>query len=217
MREEWLGFVRTLARESHLFPANVDAECLEVEDCVAAPVKVLVTTSDADRAKVRDGIEQLGGVLLNEGIFHFEVPGNALQFVADMPEVLTVSHGFPGLPLRAGFSPFEPPQFLFLGRGSRFRARAWFEVDGVLREGAPIEQAVDSGSFYLFHPGNLEVSVKTLDGCGVNGHHWVFAAGLTDLPVRLELEDTRTAERLEVESTGGPFDPFVDTLAFRCP
>lgn len=32
-----------------------------------------------------------------------------------------------------------------------------------------------SGYFWFFHPDNLEIAVKVLDACAVNGHRWVFS------------------------------------------
>ncbi len=43
----------------------------------------------------------------------------------------------------------------------------------------------DSAVFHFFGPGNLEVFAKVLDGCAIDGTVWVYAAGLTDLPVAL--------------------------------
>ncbi len=41
--------------------------------------------------------------------------------------------------------------------------------------------------FYFFTPDNVEVIVKVLDGCKINGFFWVYAAGLTDIPWRLDI------------------------------
>ena len=42
--------------------------------------------------------------------------------------------------------------------------------------------------FYFFSRDNIEVIVKVLDGCAINGHYWVFATGLTDIPWRLRVK-----------------------------
>ena len=57
--------------------------------------------------------------------------------------------------------------------------------------------------------------VKVLDGCDVNGHHWVSAASATDLGLDLVVHDMRTgAERLYVKAAGEP-EAFTDSSAFR--
>lgn len=78
--------------------------------------------------------------------------------------------------------------------GDRFRvSSSWRAVpDG--GTGAPAQLTADSGYFYFFEPENVEVLVKVLDGCAINGHYWFFAAGLTSLDVHLELVDSTTSE-----------------------
>ena len=48
----------------------------------------------------------------------------------------------------------------------------------------------DSGLFYFFDPTNWEMLLKVLDGCGVNQHHWVFAATASDVGIELVVRDT---------------------------
>ena len=45
-----------------------------------------------------------------------------------------------------------------------------------------------SGLLYFFDRNNAEVLIKVLDGCGVNGHRWVFVAPVTDLAFNLVVE-----------------------------
>ena len=62
-----------------------------------------------------------------------------------------------------------------------------------LKDGAPeVREARDygldsrqSGLLYFFDRNNAEVLIKVLDGCGVNGHRWVFVAPVTDLAFNL--------------------------------
>ena len=57
----------------------------------------------------------------------------------------------------------------------------WWRADGV--GGTVAGEMLDGASalFWFFERGNPEVLVKVLDGCGLNGHRWVFASGATDL------------------------------------
>ena len=43
----------------------------------------------------------------------------------------------------------------------------------------------DSAVFHFFGENNLEVFAKVLDGCAINGTIWVYASGLTDLPIHM--------------------------------
>ncbi|MXX74188.1 MAG: hypothetical protein F4210_03685 [Holophagales bacterium] len=76
-------------------------------------------------------------------------------------------------------------------------------------------QTSEAGLFFFFAPANLEVLVKVLDGCDVNGHHWVSAASATDMGLDLVVRDLRSgAKRRYVKAAGEP-EAFTDTSAFR--
>ncbi|HEY1434430.1 MAG TPA: PQQ-binding-like beta-propeller repeat protein [Thermoanaerobaculia bacterium] len=75
----------------------------------------------------------------------------------------------------------------------------------------------DTGYFWFFDAANIEMVVKVLDGCGINGHFWVFAGGLTDVQVRWTVTDAQTSQVRTYESAlGAPFAPVQDTAAFAC-
>jgi hypothetical protein len=104
--------------------------------------------------------------------------------------------------------------------GYRFEVTAtWTTTRATSGRAHPIELTGDTGTFWFFDPANVEVVIKVLDGCGVNGHIWVFAGGLTDVRVDLTIRDTRTgAVRTYRNPQGAPFQPIQDTAAFSaCP
>lgn len=69
----------------------------------------------------------------------------------------------------------------------------WSTIDGDSGSGRVAGAGTaDSGLFYFFDADNWEMLVKVLDGCGVNGHHWVFAASATDVGLDLKVTDTQT-------------------------
>ena len=73
----------------------------------------------------------------------------------------------------------------------------------------------DTGYFWFFGSGNVELIVKVLDGSTVNGHFWVFAAGLTNINTTLTITDTRTgAVKTYTNPQGVAFQPVQDTFAF---
>lgn len=54
----------------------------------------------------------------------------------------------------------------------------------------------DTAAFWFFHPANIELVVKVLDGRAVNGHVWTFYGSLTDVELDILVRDTVTgAER----------------------
>jgi hypothetical protein len=107
---------------------------------------------------------------------------------------------------------------LCLGDG-RFQVRAAWQqgTDGGVAEAVPL--STDTGTFSFFDRDNVELVVKVLDACSVNGRYWVFTGGLTDVGVAIEVVDRTTGERIEYTSASGrPFAPILDTggLALAC-
>jgi hypothetical protein len=104
-----------------------------------------------------------------------------------------------------------------LGDG-RYRVQASFERGSDIRGLAnAIDLSDESGLFWFFSPSNVEAIVKVLDGCGVNGHRWVYTTGLTDLRVLVQVVDTQTGETATYLNEGGSaFVPAQDTEALRC-
>jgi len=59
------------------------------------------------------------------------------------------------------------------------------------------------------------VTFKVLDGCAVNGHHWVFAASATDLGFQIRVTDTETDESwIHTKQPGKPAQAVTDSEAF---
>ncbi|HEV8238014.1 MAG TPA: hypothetical protein VGS57_01445 [Thermoanaerobaculia bacterium] len=83
----------------------------------------------------------------------------------------------------------------------------------------PIQVTSDSATYWFFGPNNIELVVKVLDGCAVNGYYWVFMAGLTNVRVEVTITDVASGETwTHVNPAGTPFPPIQDTSAFlTCP
>jgi plastocyanin len=102
----------------------------------------------------------------------------------------------------------------------RFVVRVAFAPPGAgFEEARAVELTDDAGYFTFFDPDNVEVVVKALDACGFSQRFWIFAAGLTDVAVRLAAVDTLAGEaRVYVNPPGAAFVPVQDTAAFAtCP
>ena len=137
--------------------------------------------------------------------------------------------------IRLGWQPATPPPppppppgpapcvaddvTLCLGAGGRFRVEVSWATENDSGPGRGEALTADTGYFTFFRESNVEVVVKVLDGCGVNGHHWVFAGGLTDVAVELTVTDTREGETATYPNPPRtPFQPIQDTTAFSgCP
>ena len=103
--------------------------------------------------------------------------------------------------------------------GGRFRVTAAWRSSAASGTGAAVRLTDDSGYFWFFSANNIEMVVKTLDGCGFNSRFWVFAGGLTNVEVILTVTDLHAgATRSYVNPLGTPFQPLQDTSAFpTCP
>ncbi|MBV8199670.1 MAG: hypothetical protein JOZ15_03505 [Acidobacteria bacterium] len=99
--------------------------------------------------------------------------------------------------------------------GGRFAAQvAWSTPDGVAGSGSVAPETAGSGGFWFFAPDSTELGVKIVDGRPVNGHFWVFAAGLSDVAYTLTLTDTVTGVRRVYVNPQGRLASFADTGAF---
>ena len=104
----------------------------------------------------------------------------------------------------------------------RFRVRATFSAPslGITNAAAQVVPlTADTGYFWFFDAQNVEMIVKVLNACGVNGRIWVFAGGLTNVEVTMTVEDTATGSVQSYRNPQGTaFAPVQDTGAFAtCP
>ena len=73
----------------------------------------------------------------------------------------------------------------------------------------------DSGLFRFFDEDNWEMLIKVLDGCAVNGHHWVYGASTTDLGYEIRVTDTTTGDFEDYRNEPGqPAPAITDGKAF---
>jgi ELWxxDGT repeat protein len=109
---------------------------------------------------------------------------------------------------------------LCLGEDQRFRVRvAWETTDGAEGTGQPVPYgSADSGLFTFFSADNWELMVKVLDGCALNQHHWLFAAGTTNVGWTLTLEDRLglLPNRTYENPVGTASAAIADTSAMDC-
>lgn len=109
---------------------------------------------------------------------------------------------------------------LCLGQ-NRFRVQVdWTDFQGNRGLARPVSfQSADSGLLWFFDSENWEMMVKVIDGCGLNGHFWVFAAATTNVGYTLTVTDTQTGDSRSYSNPLGQASPAVtDTSAFgSCP
>jgi streptogramin lyase len=106
--------------------------------------------------------------------------------------------------------------------GGRFQVKVvWQDFQGNTGDGHVVALAgtADSGLFWFFGPANWELLIKVLNGCGVNGRVWVFAAASTDVAYTITVTDSQTGEQRQYTNPlGSAASAVTDTAAFAsCP
>jgi hypothetical protein len=102
----------------------------------------------------------------------------------------------------------------------RFKVTATYDAGS---SGSGQAQAVsltdDTGYLWFFEATNVEAVVKVIDGCGLGGHYWVFAGGLTNVNVVMTVTDTQAGvSKTYINPADTTFLPIQDTSAFAtCP
>lgn len=113
---------------------------------------------------------------------------NAQQIVADVA-------GGTNPPPPPPPSPSDCDEGVLCLQDGRFEiTTTWQTRDGETGDGTPVSGSADSGLFWFFGSDNWEILVKVLDGCAINGSHWVLAASTTDVGYTLTVRDTETGQ-----------------------
>lgn len=164
-----------------------------------------------------------GDLLLMMGGF-YRLQGSLPIYLSQQPKLATaLGPFFPGV---SEASPAEgtigcvPSRTRACLQHRRFALDVIFDASqhgGPIGSAKPSLESDESVKFTFFAPENLEVFVKVLDGCGTNGHYWVFASGLTNLGVTLSVTDTVTGQVYPyVSPPGQTFASLLDIEAFPC-
>jgi len=106
--------------------------------------------------------------------------------------------------------------------GNRFRLEvAWTDFARHSGKGQAVQLAGrdNTGLFWFFDPGNIELTVKVLNGCGLNSRYWVFLASGSTVEYTLTVTDTKTGATWDEHHPSGLIPALIaDTSAFAtCP
>jgi hypothetical protein len=105
--------------------------------------------------------------------------------------------------------------------GGRFQVSARFSTanGGAAGNAHMVQLTDDSAYMWFFSSDNVEVVVKVLNGCALNGRYWFFAGGLTNVDVLITVTDSQTGAVKEAHNPQGTaFQPIQDTSALSvCP
>ena len=167
----------------------------------------------ARAGQYRQVAEDLGAVALGAFIWQSFDEGTGLR---DLPEALVREYirigaetaGRCGVPDDVG--PLAGETALFFHDCRFYATLHWRNPDdGSEGQATAVSLTRDTGVFWFFDRNNIEVTVKLLDGRGLNEYWWVFWSHMTSLEVRLEITDTETGETIVYT------EPESDTSAFH--
>ena len=148
--------------------------------------------------------------------FPWQAPSPALSLASAATAGSSLRSAWPGgaLSFGAASSCVGAPATLCLGSG-RFQVRAeWRSHDGATGAAEVASVDGDSGAFWFFDPGNLELAVKVLDGRPVNGRFWVFFGALSDVEYWVTVTDTATGAERQYHNAAGTLCGQGDVEAF---
>ena len=101
-------------------------------------------------------------------------------------------------------------------QGNRFAVKvSWKRSNGAAGAGKAVPLAGgDTGTFWFFDAGNVELVVKVIDGRPLNGKLWVFFGALSDVEYTLTVTDTQTGAMKTYRNPAGRLASVADTGAF---
>jgi hypothetical protein len=101
--------------------------------------------------------------------------------------------------------------------GGRFRVSVIFSAPSLGITNAPaqaVPMTSDTGHFWFFSSGNIELVIKAVDGRGFNGYFWVFYGALSDVEYTITVTDTVTGAVKTYANQAGHLASVADTSAF---
>ncbi len=170
-----------------------DTTARTVSDTTAFPC----TTAEVAAASAASAANRSDTGLTSAGVAPFQAAANSASVGANTD----CEPGGPTLALRGGYTV----------------SMCYETYDGLV--GDARDWGLDSsqsGLLYFFDRDNVEVLIKVLDGCGVNGHRWVFVAPVTDLAFNLVVESPDGQRWTHANRLGQTADTASDTAAFPC-
>jgi hypothetical protein len=80
-----------------------------------------------------------------------------------------------------------------------------------------LPEAPRSGLFSFSRSSDPQLLLNMLDGCNVNGHHWLYFATIADAELTVKVRDTQTGRTWAWFNPAGSVPaPVRDVEAFSC-
>jgi hypothetical protein len=115
------------------------------------------------------------------------------------------------------YSKCEPTTTLLVLDGGYEVSMCYETPDRVVGQaGSGVWHSEESGLLWFFDRENVEVLVKVLNGCAINGHRWVYVSPATDVAFNLRVTDGSNRVWRQRNKQGQSARTVADTLAFPC-
>lgn len=182
-------------------------------------VEYWVTVTDTTTSQTREYRNPPGTLCGRADTSAFPIPGAGFApTAAPALSAFAFSTSLPALSGSPNFGPAplcQPGDATLCLRGNRFAVEvAWHDHLGQRTGiGHALPQTQESGYFWFFAPGNLELVVKILDGRGVNGKFWVFYGSLSDVEYTITVTDTTNGATKTYRNPPGNMASVADTSA----
>ena len=101
--------------------------------------------------------------------------------------------------------------------GNRFEVTATFrDQNGGSGDIRLVEYTNNTSLGHFGDSSNIELILKVLNGCGLNGRYWIFIGGVTDQQVTIRVRDTNTGQvKAYTNPLGTAFKVVTDTGAMN--
>ncbi|HET9211799.1 MAG TPA: hypothetical protein VFR03_15430 [Thermoanaerobaculia bacterium] len=120
----------------------------------------------------------------------------------------------PPLPLSCSYSDMA---LCLLGREYEVTVDFVDPLTGQSHQARALPFSWESGAFWFFDKGNIELYVKVLDGSAVNGRAWVFHGALTDVEYTITVTHVPTRTVWQYHNPRGQMHSGADTSALPPP
>ncbi len=150
---------------------------------------------------------------VGSGPKEMEASGDKMYFAAYRSDVGRELFSIDRSALRTACEPSETRACLGAGR---FAVEAeWFDrVSGDRGRGRAQPFRTDTGRFWFFEEGNVELVFKVLDARSFSDHFWVFYGALSDVSYWLTVTDTWSGESRTYSNEQGDICGALDLTAF---
>ncbi|MEX1246709.1 MAG: hypothetical protein WEF99_18340 [Thermoanaerobaculia bacterium] len=110
----------------------------------------------------------------------------------------------------------EPDATTLCLNDGRFKVQLDWHVPSQNRrgQGTAVPLTADTGYFWFFDAGNVELVVKALDARAVNEHFWIFYGALSSVEYTMTVVDTQTGGTRSYFNPSGTLASVADTSAF---